>query len=252
MRAIRPQTLVGSVRRRAYLFAVMMLGAGLLALELAVAGATSPTGTGLLACAAAVGLGVGVAWLVRASRPDRARRASDALVTLLGATFDDDYTLVVAPRLGVRDQARLSGILVGPAGVRVLTVRDWEGRYRVRGRVWEFDAHGRRGWISCRTNPSFDAVALTEGVVRWARGAGLPDAPVRPAVVFPYARSRIVLEEPADEVVTTDNAPWWANTIGRVRRLDPATSARIVDAVLDAAEPARAALGPAPVPHGPA
>jgi len=229
----------------------MMLGAGLLALEFAVSGATSATGTALLACAAAVGLGVGAAWLMRASRPDPARRASDALVALLGSTFGDDYTLVVAPRLGVRDQRRLSGILVGPAGVRVLTIRDWEGRYRVRGRVWEFDAHGRRGWITCHTNPSFEAVALTEGVTRWAREVGLPDMPMRPAVVFPHAHSRIVLEEPSDEVVTTDNAPWWANTIGRVRRLDPAASARIVQAVLDAAEPA-ASPTTAPVSQGPA
>lgn len=251
MRAIRPRSLVGSGRRRSYLLAIMMLGAGLVALELALAGSTSTTGTALLACAAAIGLGVGAAWLVRASQPDPARRASDALVGLLGATFDDDYTLIVAPRLGVRDQKRLSGILVGPAGVRVLTVRDWEGRYRVRGRVWEFDAHGRRGWITCRTNPSFEAVALTEGVVRWAREAGLPEMPVRPAIVFPRPHSRIVLEEPTDEVVTTDNAPWWANTIGRVRRIDPAASARMVQAVLDAAEPA-ASLGSTPVSEGPA
>jgi hypothetical protein len=47
-------------------------------------------------------------------------------------------------------------------------------------------------------------------------------------------------------VVTTDNAPWWANTIGRVRRLDPATSGRVVQAVLDAAEPV-SALDPAPL-----
>ena len=251
MRAIRPQKLVDTGRRRAYLLAVMMLGAGLLALELAVAGAASPTGTGLLACAAAVGLGVGAAWLVRAAQPDPARRASEALVALLGATFDDDYTLIVSPRLGVRDRGRLSGILIGPAGVRVLTTRDWEGRYRVRGRVWEFDAHGRRSWITCRTNPSFEAVALTEGVVRWWREAGLPEAPIRPAVVFPHAHSRVVLEEPSDEVVTTDNAPWWANTIGRVRRLDPSTSARIVRGLLDATEPATA-VGTIPASQGPA
>lgn len=251
MRVIRPRSLVGSGRRRAYLLATMMLAAGLLALELAVSGTASPTGAALLGCAAAVGLGVGAAWLLRASQPDPARRASDALVALLATTFDDDYTLVVGPRLGIRDQGRLSGILVGPAGVRVLTTRDWEGRYRVRGRVWEFDAHGRRGWITCRTNPSFEAAALTEGFVRWAREAGLPEMPVRSAVVFPHRHSRIVLEEPTDEVVTADNAPWWANTIGRVRRLDPGTAERVVRTVLDAAEPA-AVLGAAPASQGPA
>ncbi len=86
---------------------------------------------------------------------------------------------------------RLDGLLVGPAGVRALTVRDWEGRYRVRGRLWEFHAGKRRGWIRCRTNPSYDAVALGEGVGRWAVEAGLPHVPVRGAVAFPLKRSRI-------------------------------------------------------------
>jgi hypothetical protein len=119
--------------------------------------------------------------------------------------------------------------------VRALTVRDWEGRYRVRGRGWEFDA-GRRGWIKCRTNPSFDAARLGESVLRWAIAVGVPNLPVRGAVAFPMKHSRIVLEEPEDEIVTADNAPWWANAIGRVRRLDPAAGQAFVAAVLDAAD----------------
>lgn len=240
MRVIRPEALLPGARRRPLLLAGSMLLAGLLALELAVAGIAPQVATGIFALAAAVAFGVGAAWLLRAVRPDRTRRAGDALVALLSATFDDDYALVVAPRLPISDRGRLDGILVGPAGVRVVTVREWEGRYRIHGRTWEFDAHGRRGWIRCRTNPSFDAVSLAEGVSRWARQAGLPDLPLRPAIVFPHSHSRVVLEEPADEVVTRDNAPWWANQIGRVRRLDAATAARLLQAILDAGEPAPA------------
>lgn len=237
MRVIRPEALTTTGRRRPLLLALSMLAVGVLALELTAIGATTATGAALMGGAAALGLGVGAAWLLRVVRPDRARSIGDALVSLLGTTFDDTYTLVISPRLPVRDAVRLDGILVGPGGVRILTARDWEGRYRVRGRVWEFDARGRRGWIRCRTNPSFDATALTDGVARWAKQAGLPEIAMRPAVVFPHDHSRVVLEEPADEVVTSDNAPWWANTMGRVRRIDPATSARVLEAVLDAADP---------------
>ncbi|MEO6294368.1 MAG: hypothetical protein ABIP26_00880 [Candidatus Limnocylindria bacterium] len=236
---IRPQALTVAGRRRPLLLALSMLAVGVLAVELTVVGPITASGAAVMAGAAALGLGVGAAWLVRIVRPDRARRVSDALTQLLSATFDDTYTLVVAPGLPVRDSVRLDGILVGPGGVRVLTVREWEGRYRVRGKVWEFDARGRRGWVRCRTNPSFDATALADGVVRWSRQAGIGDVPIRPVIVFPRRHSRIILEEPADEVVTTDNAPWWANAIGRVRRLDPATASRILDAVLDAANPAQ-------------
>jgi hypothetical protein len=236
MRVIRPSVLDRVTRRRSLLLATSMLAVGVLAGQLAIV-LHAPTGAiGLMGLVAALGLGIGVGWLLRALRPSRTRAMAAALVDLLAPAFDDAYTLVVAPRLPVRDANRLDGILVGPAGVRVLTARDWEGRYRVRGRVWEFDAHGRRGWIRCRTNPSFEAVELGDGVTRWAASVGLSGLPIRPAVAFPHGRSRIVLEEPTDEIVTRDNAPWWANTIGRVRRLDAAGAARLVAAVLDAAE----------------
>lgn len=251
MRVIRPNRLTTAGRRRPLLLAFSMLAVGILALEIAAIGPSTTTGVATMAGAAALALGVGAAWLLRAVRPDRAHRVSEALISLLSTTFDDTYTLVVAPRLPVRDASRLDGILVGPGGIRVLTVRDWEGRYRVRGKVWEFDARGRRGWIRCRTNPSMDAHGLTEGVIRWAKRESLPDGSIRPTVVFPRRHSRIVLEEPADEIVTTDNAPWWANTIGRVRRLDPSSSARVLEAVLDAADPAQPLPSPSLVDRTP-
>ena len=238
MRVIRPEALSATARRRPMLLAVTMLVTGLLAMELTLVASTTTTGAAIGAAIAAIALGIGAVLLVRILRPNRSRQLTSAMTTLLGETFDDSYALIVAPRLGIRDAGRLDGILVGPAGVRVITVRDWVGHYRVRGRIWEFDTHGRKGWIRCRTNPSWDANSICDGVVRWAREVGLPDMPIRPAVVFPRRHSHIVLEEPEDEIVTADNAPWWANSIGRVRRMDGSDAARLVEAVLDAAEPA--------------
>ena len=247
MRVIRPSALSPTERRRSLLLSLCMLAVGVLAGQMTVVAQPEPAAAGVMGASSALGLGVGAAWLLRALRPSRTRDLTSALVRLLGGTFDDAYTLVVAPRLPIRDAARLDGILVGPAGIRVLTARDWHGRYRVRGRSWEFDARGRRGWIACRTNPSFDAVALSDGFTRWATERGFVDLPIRPAVAFPHGRSKIVLEEPVDEIVTSDNAPWWANTIGRVRRVDPPTAARVLSAVLDAAErDPRAASVPSP------
>lgn len=236
MRVIRPSALNPIQRRRARILALSMLAAGVLALEVAMLAPPVAATTGLLAASSAMGIGVGSAWLVRALRPNRTRDLGIATVDLLAPAFDDSYTLLVAPRLPVRDAARLDAVLVGPAGIRVITARDWEGRYRVRGRIWEFDGGAARGWIRCRTNPSFDAVALAEGFTRWASESRLGELPMQPAVAFPLRRSAVVLEEPADEVVSADNAPWWANSIGRVQRLDAAAAARVVQAILDAAE----------------
>lgn len=235
MRVIRPARLHPGERRRHLLLALTMTAAGLLASQLALLAPVAAV-TGAMAGAAAIGLGVGTAWLVRAIRPSREQRLAERLSDILAATFDDSYTLVVAPRLPVRDAGRLDGILIGPGGVRVLTIRDWEGRYRVRGRTWEFDARGRRGWIRCRTNPSFDAIALANGVARWGAEQELGELPIRPVVAFPDPAAKLVLEEPEDEIVTGDNAPWWANSIGRVRRLDPTIGTRLLEAILEAGE----------------
>jgi hypothetical protein len=235
MLVIRPAGLAARARRRPLLLALSMLATGVLGIELALLASGVTTATGVMASAGAIGLGVGVAWLLRVIGPNRRRSAPELLHQMLQPVFDDQYTLVLGPQLPVREGHRLDGLLVGPAGVRALTVRDWEGRYRVRKRGWEFDA-GRRGWIPCRTNPSFDAARLGEGVARWAVEAGLPNLPVRGAVVFPLKRSRVVLEEPEDEIVTTDNTPWWANAIGRVRRLDVSAGQALLAAVLDEAD----------------
>jgi hypothetical protein len=213
-----------------------MLATGALAAAIAVLGVGGAVPTGLLAAVAALGIGVGGAWLLRVLRPNRSRMIAGKLGDLLASAFDDTYTLLLAPRLPIRDTERLDGILVGPGGVRIITARDWHGRFRIRGRTWEFDAGKRRGWIRCRTNPSFDAGGLASGFVRWAADRGFRDLPLEPVIAFPMAHSRIVLEEPADEVVTGDNGPWWANRIGRVRRLDEAVGLRLVAAIIDEAE----------------
>ena len=94
------------------------------------------------------------------------------------------------------------------------------------------------------------ALGLGEGVGRWAVEAGMPHVPVRGAVAFPLKRSRVVLEEPEDEIVTSDNGPWWGNAIGRARRLDEQTGAGFLAAVLDAAEsPAQAPSAMAAARH---
>ncbi len=237
MHVIRPEALHHDPRRRPRMVALAMIGVGAVSILLAFIGPASPVRVGLLACTAAIGIGVGTAWLLRVMRPDHARRRADALIALLSPIFGDDYTLIVQPRLPVRDVARLDGMLVGPGGTRVITVREWHGRYRIRGKTWEYDTHSRHGWIRCRTNPSTDATALTFGIQRWVEDMALPEIHLRAAIVFPHPHSRVVLEEPSEEVVTTDNAPWWANAYGRVLRLNQAAAARVVEAILDAAEP---------------
>jgi hypothetical protein len=235
MRLIRPAGHVSSSPwALALALAMLVVGGTALALMAFVPGGRLPA-VGPLGVSAALGIGVGLAWMTRALS-DRRRRPGDQLARLLAPAFDDTYVLIVAPRLP-DVPPDLAALLVGPPGIRVLLEREWRGRYRVRGRSWEYDTKGSAGWIGCRTNPSFDADAVVDAVARWARVASDEAAlPIGAAVVFPNPWSVVVLEEPDGEVVTADNAPWWAQRIGRVQRMDGQRIARFVEAVIDAAD----------------
>jgi hypothetical protein len=238
MRLIHP-VVVRGMRTNALAVALAMLvvgGVAVVIIALMPANRVGPIA--LLGLSAALGLGVGTAMLWREAMASRRRRneIGDDIARLLAPAFDDTYTLVLAPRLP-SVPADLAALLVGPAGVRAVIARRWHGLYRVRGRGWELDTRSRAGWIPTLTNPSFDADAVADAVTRWSRSA-VDDASIliTPAIAFPRPYSTVVLEEPAGEVVTTDNAPWWAQSIGRVQRLDAPRAARFVEAVLSASE----------------
>ncbi len=247
MRLISPATAADS--RWALAVSALMLLVGAAAITvMALVPSGRTNAAAFLGVSAALGLGIGVAMLVRAARSRPSLRDGRHLVQLLAPVFDDSYVLMVAPRLpGVsRD---LAALLVGPPGVRALIARQWHGRYRVRGRRWDYDTHSFRGWIPCHTNPSFDADAVADGVARWARNVGEASLPLAPAIVFPRKHSSVLLEEPDGEVVTVDNAPWWGQRIGRVQRMDAARVARFAESVIDAADerrPIRTAAQPEP------
>jgi hypothetical protein len=237
MRLIRPAPRRDE-RRTAVLMSLAMLIVGVTAIGLmALLPGDRISGLALLGIAAALGIGIGLAWLIRALSNEPPQLGDD-LARMLAPAFDDSYVLILSPRLPDV-----------PSDLAALA-RRWRGRYRVRGRRWEYDTKSRRGWITCRTNPSFDGDAVAEAVARWARtAADEPSLPVAPTVAFPRPWSVIILEEPEGEVVTTDNAPWWAQSIGRVQKMDQQRVARFVQSVVDAAE-ARQQAAPTAAPRG--
>ncbi|HLY35480.1 MAG TPA: hypothetical protein VKU35_02075 [Candidatus Limnocylindria bacterium] len=231
MRLIRLTPRAASRRGPLAMAALMLLVGAVAAVLATVAPSRRAEASAALAVAAALGLGVGGGTLGRTLR-SRSDGGGKDLVGLLAPSLDDSYLLLLHPRLpGVpRD---LEALLVGPPGVRALVVRRWHGRYRVRHNGWEFDAHGAKGWIRCITNPSFESGAASNAVAGWARGAvNGGTLPIAPAVAFPARQSRLILEEPDVEVITTENVPWWANRIGRVQRMDAAEVVAFVEAVV--------------------
>lgn len=226
----------GAPRRRliGHLAAALGLAcAGLTAGVLVAAGVGLRDGSfAALAVAAPLGLGIGCALVADALNRSASPGWRDSeLVRLLGTTLDDRWVLLCRPHVAGME-AEPDGLLVGPPGVRAIVVRTWDGRYRLHGRRWEYDAGGRNGWIRCRTDPGHKALRMRDAVKQWATEAVGPHVPVEAAVAFPRRASRVVLEAPEVEVVTTDNAPWWARRVGRVQRLDAAQVEAVVRAAV--------------------
>jgi hypothetical protein len=238
MRLIRPAQ-PRHATRNAVILPLLMLLVGCIALILmALLPPARIVPIALLGISASLGLGIGSVSTVRAFSAGRRRseQAGEDLARVLAPAFDDSYILILAPRLPAVPND-LAALLVGPPGVRAILARRWHGRYRVRGRGWEYDTRSSAGWIPCVTNPSFEGDTVTAAVARWAQGSlGEVALPVAPAIAFPRTYSTIILEEPEGEIVTTDNAPWWAQRIGRVQRMDPPRVARFVEAVMAASE----------------
>lgn len=200
---------------------------------------------GLIAAAGGLAIGIGLAIAWRGYQQRQPRPADDDLADLLGPLFDDSYVLLASPRIPART-GDLAALLVGPPGIRAILARAWDGHYRLAGKRWEYDTRSRRGWIACRTNPTWEAARVREAVARWAREAGLEAGlPIEATVVFPRRESSVTLEEPVTEVVTRDNAPWWAGRIGRTQRLDAMRVERVVRAVVEASEASTSSPMPA-------
>jgi hypothetical protein len=221
--------------------AIGLILGGLTAGGLVAAGNELPDGSLAALAVATLGLAIG-AVLVSGARHRSASPGwrDNELVRLLGSTLDDRWVLLCRPNVAGAG-AELDGLLIGPPGVRALVVRTWDGRYRLHGRRWEYDAGGRNGWIRCRTDPGQQALQLRDAVKRWATETVGPHVPVEAAVAFPRRATRVVLEAPEVEVVTTDNAPWWAQRIGRVQRLNAAQVEAVVRAAVTGPPSARSA-----------
>jgi hypothetical protein len=171
------------------------------------------------------------AWLPQDPGERVAADEAKALERLLDPVLSDAYVLILSPDIPGVDQS-LRGLLIGPGGVRALLVRRWNGHFRQRGRAWEYDSRGKRGWIPCRTDPTKDGRQVLGQLTAWMRDNLGTTLPVEATIAFPDRHSQIELtNDPVTEVVTLDNAPWWANHLSKARRMDERSAGRLLEAL---------------------
>ena len=124
MRLIQPARLRRFSGRAA--MAMMMLIVGTAAMALLMSGRAGHVApTAMLVVSAALGLSVGATIGIRAFLESRRRtqELGDDIARLLAPLFDNQYLLILSPRLpGVPDD--LAALLVGPPGVRAVSRGD--------------------------------------------------------------------------------------------------------------------------------
>ena len=85
-------------------------------------------------------------------------------------SLDGNWTLFHNLRLPGRNKADLDAVLVGPAGLWVLEVKNLTGEYRNTGEKWEY-LHKKR-WIPYRNSPSRQAASDAARLGKIPEGGG--------------------------------------------------------------------------------
>jgi hypothetical protein len=141
--------------------------------------------------------------------------------------LDGAWTLFSNVELPERRGGDIDMVLVGPSGVWVLEVKNFEGAYRNYGEHWDYRAG--KDWKPARKRgPSRQARDNAVRLANFLRADGLRQY-VEPAVVWANEATTPEVEQPVVPVWTLDRLSDELGNLQRGRKLDEATQAQIVD-----------------------
>ncbi|MBU0495540.1 MAG: NERD domain-containing protein [Chloroflexi bacterium] len=125
------------------------------------------------------------------------------LARVLGLELDDTYTLLRGLTLP-RATDVIDAVLVGPFGVLVMALFEYEGCYACDGDSWFHSPDDGQSWRTSIENPIKQALYDHIQVKAHLDHAGLRDVPLEQAVVFPSANTRVVSRDPAAPLLDLD------------------------------------------------
>jgi hypothetical protein len=131
----------------------------------------------------------------------RGREAEDQVVLTAAQVLDGEWALfrnLALPGGG----GDLDIILVGPAGVWVLEVKNYTAPHRVRGDIWEYQAG--RGWRRERKSPSSQARKNAAALANFLKADGLTQW-ITAAVVWANPNAGLSIENPGVAVWVMDH-----------------------------------------------
>lgn len=123
----------------------------------------------------------GIIMAVRAATWKRENPLAKLAGDVLQRHLDSQYAFI--RNINKREVGYIDAVLVGPAGVLVFRVVDYEGDFFNEAARWmRADKRGR--WKPARIDPTCEAVADIKSLRAYLAARGLPDIPVFGVVVF--------------------------------------------------------------------
>lgn len=157
-------------------------------------------------------------------------RGEEATVKALQQHLDSRWTLfrnVVLPG----NRSDIDGVLVGPAGVYVLEIKSYSGKFKNQGNQWWWRRY-RPGWLQLSENPSRQATANAARLGEYLKQAVGEKVWVEPQVVWTGPGKLHIQGKPAVYVWFLDRIAGYADELVRspARRAD--ATQRVREALL--------------------
>ena len=141
-------------------------------------------------------------------------------------TLDGTWTLFRNLQLPGRNKSDLDAVLVGPAGLWVLEVKNLSGLYRNTGETWEYQHKNR--WMPYRSSPSRQASTAAARLGAFLKADRVRQW-VEPAIVWADRESMPAVENPTVPVWPLERLPDELGNLWQEERIPAETRLRIVD-----------------------
>ncbi len=156
----------------------------------------------------------------------RGQDGEDQTVQSIAQAFDGNWHLFRNVHIPGRNRGDLDIVLVGPPGVWVLEVKNFNGTYRNIGETWELMR--KKKWKSAYANPSRQANNNSLRLKNFLKADNL-NIFVNPAVVWANPESALFIENPSVAIWQYNRLPDELGNIWHGEKLTQEERTKIVD-----------------------
>ena len=155
----------------------------------------------------------------------RGEEGEERVVQLIVQALDGNWTLFRNIQIPGRNKGDLDIVLVGPPGVWVLEVKNFQGKYRNIGDRWEY-FHSKK-WTPAKGNPSQQAFNNAVRLGNFLKADHLKVF-VNAVVVWANEESQLVFENPSTAIWTYSRLPDELGNIWQGEKLSESDREKII------------------------